>query len=592
MNTSSEKTGQTKASKPQDFSAALGGYQQSVTARVKRLRDAKFASRLWAKDSSLWASDEQTARTVANRLGWLSTLESMRDDAGIMRALISESRSSGFTHALLLGMGGSSLCPDVLRRTFGSNRGYLDLAVLDSTAPEAVRIATRRAMLEKTLFLVSTKSGSTIETSSFFEYFYGLLSRKLGDHAGRNFVAITDPGSPLIALAQEKHFLRTYQNPADIGGRYSALSYFGLVPAALMGIDVNRLLAGAMSLLPYGPGARGENHPAIQMGAMLGELALQGRDKVTLALSPEISSFGCWAEQLMAESTGKQGRGLFPVDGEPLPAPKQCPADRVFVQMKVTGSVDREQEAGLRALERAGHPVLRIQLRDKLDLGREFFRWEIATAVASHVLGVNSFDEPNVSESKANSGRLLKILSSGKAPARKPLVKSGGISVFGTIPDTDGKNFKQAEDVLAAQFRRVPRGGYLAVLAYVTPNKENDKLLQRLRLALREALGVATSVGYGPRYLHSTGQYHKGGPAIGGFLLVTEKSKGKLGIPGQNFGFETLIQAQALGDLEAIESRNLPALHIDLSAAGTASGLRKLALWIKNSAKILRKISA
>jgi transaldolase/glucose-6-phosphate isomerase len=571
-----------------DFSASLAGYEKSVAARMKAMRTAGFARRFWARDVSLWAADDKTAKAVGNRLGWLSVMESMRDDSSIIRALISESRAAGYTHALLLGMGGSSLCPEVLRQTFGRQPGYLDLAVLDSTDPQAVREAAGRAPLERTLFLVSTKSGSTIETSSFFEYFYAQLAKKAGARAGCNFVAITDPGSQLIAIAQDKGFRRTYQNPADIGGRYSALSYFGLVPAALMGIDVNRLLAGAMALLPYSPGARSEDHPAIQMGAILGELALQGRNKVTLALSSEIASFGCWTEQLLAESTGKQGRGLFPVDGEPLPSPADCPPDRVFVQMKLAGNADAEADRRLRALEKAGHPVLRIQLRKKLDVGREFFRWEIATAVASHVLGVNSFDEPNVSESKANSGRLLKQLSSGKGAERKPLLKSGGVQVWGKLPAQAGKTPRQPQDLLAAQFSRIQPGGYLAILAYITPSPAHDKLLARLRLTLRNALGVATSVGYGPRYLHSTGQYHKGGPASGGFLLISCASKKKLPIPGQNYGFETLIRAQALGDLEALESRDLPALHVELGGAGISGGLRLLNNWATAAARALR----
>ncbi len=576
-----------KDSLPEMPWAALGPYASAVEARLKEMKETRFAQRFWAKDYGLWSTDEKAAGVVANRLGWLSVLEPMRDDAGLIRAIITESRTAGFTHALLLGMGGSSLCPEVLRQTFGPQPGYPDMAVLDSTDPQAVLNAAARASIEKTLFLVSTKSGSTIETSSLFAYFYGQLEKKVGAAAGRSFVAITDPGSPLIALAAAKGFRRVYQNPADIGGRYSALSYFGLVPAALMGIDINRLLARAMSLLPYGPGAISEDNPAIQLGAILGELGLQGRNKVTLALSPEIASFGCWAEQLVAESTGKQGRGLFPVDGEPLPAPKDCGDDRVFVQMNLTNDKGSKDNGGddvrkLQALEKAGHPVVRILLRNKLDIGREFFRWEIATAVASSILGVNAFDEPNVSESKANTGRLLKALASKSLPPRKAVLRASGVSVYGNIPTTAAKSRAtkiKMSDVITSQLRRGQAGGYLAILAYLTPSPATDRLLQRLRITLRDALGVASSVGYGPRYLHSTGQYHKGGPASGCFLLITVKDKMKVAIPGQPYGFETLIKAQALGDLEAIESRRLPALHFELSAEGTSHGLRALCQW-------------
>ncbi|MBI2819089.1 MAG: hypothetical protein HYX73_03845 [Acidobacteria bacterium] len=456
--------------------------------------------------------------------------------------------------------------PRGLPQDFGVARGFLDLAVLDSTDPAAVRSAERRAPLDRTLFLVATKSGTTTETLCFYRYFFEKVRRSAGDRAGEQFVAITDPGSPLVAMAAEKRFRRTFLNPTDIGGRYSALSYFGLLPAVLLGMDIKTLLDRASSLLPESRSSLpAERNPAILLGIALGQLALQGRDKITFQLSPEITAFGCWVEQLVAESTGKQGKGLFPVDGEPLGKPCSYGSDRVFVHMRLRTARDSATVRQLASLEKAGHPVVRIELADRLDLGKEFFRWEIATAVAAAMWKINAFDEPNVKESKDNTERLLKQLSSGrKAAVETPVFRKSGMSLYGTRPSvtaakTDARRMARGsnpvQDSLIAHLRHAKEGDYLAILAYLAPSPATDEAFKRMRRCLRDGLGVATSIGYGPRYLHSTGQFHKGGPANGLFLEITAKDSIDLPIPDLPYGFRLLKQAQARGDQEALESR-------------------------------------
>lgn len=573
--------------------ASLGSYLPIIEDQIALLQRKQFARRFWSKDSSLWSNDPQVRSAIDNRLGWLSILPSMQEDSRILRNFADEARRAGFTHALLLGMGGSSLCPDVCRRTFGVGRGFLDLAVLDSTDPAAVRSAERRAPLGKTLFLVATKSGTTTETLCFYRYFYEKVRRHTGDRAGEQFVAITDPGSPLVALAAEKRFRRTFLNPTDIGGRYSALSYFGLLPAALMGINIDALLERAASLLP-GSRSSGltERHPAILLGIVLGQLGLQGRDKLTFQLAPEIAAFGCWVEQLLAESTGKQGTGLFPVDGEPLGNPRSYGHDRLFVHMRLRNSRDAGAARKLAGLEKAGHPVVRIELADRLDLGREFFRWEIATAVAAAVLKINAFDEPNVKESKDNTARLLNRLSGrGQHAIEKPLLRASGMSLFGRPPSVaglrtaaarkaGGRNF--IRNSLLAHLRKAKPGDYVAFLAYLPPSQKIDKALAQLRRYLRDSLRVATSAGYGPRYLHSTGQLHKGGPANGIFVEITAKDSFDLPIPDMPYGFSLLKQAQARGDQEALESRARWILRLQLEGKPEA-GLRQILRWITGS---------
>ncbi|HWP85351.1 MAG TPA: hypothetical protein VNN17_09190 [Terriglobia bacterium] len=568
-----------------------GSHDPVVRSAIARLRQQRFAERFWAKDPSLWSHEPEAGPAIRSRLGWLSCLQTMREDCRILRAFVGEVRNEGYTHALLLGMGGSSLCAEVCRKTFGVAPGYLDLAVLDSTDPGAVRHAEGRARPEKTLFVVATKSGTTTETLCFFRYFFDKARRRMGVAAGRQFVAITDPGSPLVALAVEKGFRRTFLNPPDIGGRYSALSYFGLLPAALLGVETEALLDRAAALLPGSPPAMAsEDHPALVLGAALGALGAAGRDKITLVLSPEIAAFGCWAEQLVAESTGKQGRGLIPVDGEPLGPPRVYGRDRVFVHLRLRSSRDAAVRRQLAALEKAGHPVIRLELDDRLDLGREFFRWEIATAVAAAVLQVNAFDEPNVKESKDNTERLLQALASRSRLAREePLCRHSGISLYGspaaTAPAPAARSRVRSNPVreaLLAHVNQARPGDYLAVLAYLEATPATDQLLARLRRRLRDALGIATTVGYGPRYLHSTGQLHKGGPASGLFLEMTSRDAFDLPIPETPFGFSLLKEAQARGDQEALLARQRRFLRLHLEAKAEPA-LRRIAGWIEKA---------
>jgi hypothetical protein len=402
-------------------------------------------------------------------------------------------------------------------------------------------------------------------------------------------VAITDPGSPLVSHAGEMGFRRIFLNPPDIGGRYSALSYFGLLPAALMGIDIRALLERAAQLLPRIE--TDNSNDAIRLGAALGELGLRGRDKITFVLSPAIAAFGCWVEQLLAESTGKQGQGVLPVDGEPLGRPASYGRDRIFVHLRLRSSSDAEAARRLSILQKAGHPVIRLELSDPLDLGREFFRWEIATAVAAAVGKTDAFDEPNVKESKNNTERLLKQFSSArKPPAKTPLLRESGIALYGkalptAIASAPGSSTRRRsigiQECLAAHFRRAAAGDYIAILAYLAPTPATDQLLQRVRLRLRDALAVATTVGYGPRYLHSTGQFHKGGPAKGVFLQITTRDRSRLRIPELPYGFSLLKQAQAEGDFEALQARNKPILRLHLQSA--EAGLRQLVRWVENA---------
>ncbi|HVH11146.1 MAG TPA: hypothetical protein VM736_15235, partial [Gemmatimonadales bacterium] len=438
-----------------------------------------------------------------------------------------------FDRVVLCGMGGSSLAPEVLWRTFGSAKGHPSLVVLDSTHPSAVAAAARGGDIARTLFLISSKSGTTQESDSFFRYFWPLTGER-----GAQFVAITDPGTPLAHLAAERGFRRTFLNPPDIGGRYSALSYFGLVPAALIGIDAATLLHRAHRMAEACAACVPTfQNPGAQLGAILGEGALAGRDKATFVLSPGVASFGLWVEQLIAESTGKEGKGILPVADEPLGGPDVYGRDRVFVSMQLAGEADRATDGRLSALAAAGHPVVRLVLEDRDDVGQEFFRWEFATAVAGAILRINAFDQPNVAESKTNTKAVLRDRRPGSPAA--------------TVADVE------------RFFAGIKPGGYLALMAYVAPTSENDRRLAAIRLALRDRLKVATTLGYGPRFLHSTGQFHKGGPPVGHFLQITERAAEDLAIPGEPFTFGELIAAQAEGDLLALRQRGRPAIRVD-----------------------------
>jgi transaldolase/glucose-6-phosphate isomerase len=516
---------------PPRHSAVVQGIDPAVAVRLDALDHAQVPKRIWAHDPTVWKNDPDTPE-IRDRLGWLAVGEAMAQRVKDLAAFADQVRGE-FNRVVLCGMGGSSLAPEVLWRTFGAAAGYPRLQVLDSTDPRAVRQAEQGGDLAKTLFIISSKSGTTQESDSFFRYFWERTGGR-----GSRFVAITDPGTPLERLAGERGFRRTFLNPPDIGGRYSALSFFGLVPAALIGVDVATLLHRAHRMAEACAACVPVlENPGAWLGAILGESALAGRNKATFALSRGIASFGSWAEQLIAESTGKEGNGILPVADEPLGPPDVYGDDRVFVSMVLAGEADPGIESRLAELEKAGHPVVHLRLDDGYDVGQEFFRWEFATAVAGAVLGINPFDQPNVAESKANTKAVL-----AKRSAPSPVASAPELEQFlGGIKPVD----------------------YLAIMAYLPPTRENDRRLAAIRLRLRDRLKVATTLGYGPRFLHSTGQLHKGGPPVGHFLQIVERAREDLPIPGESFSFGELEAAQAEGDLLALRGRGRPAIRVD-----------------------------
>src|SRR5579884_1955445 len=537
----------------------LGGYQKPVEQRLNAWKSATFAHRLWSKDYTLWS--QQPVAELTDRMGWLTLPETMQERVPLLTSFADQVKSEGFTHVVLLGMGGSSLAPDVFQRTFGNSRGYPELIVLDSTHPDSVRAVERRIDLSKTLFLVSSKSGTTTEMLSFFYYFWDKLGGAKKDR-GRQFAAITDPGTPLQKMAEQRGFRQVFPAPPEVGGRYSALTAFGLVPAALIGVDVARVLEQAMTMSESAAFCVDEKaSPPLQLGAALGELALGGRDKVTFFASPSFSAFPVWVEQLIAESTGKIGKGILPVADEPPAAPNVYGSDRVFVYLQVDGDSDSATEQAVGKLQGAGHPVVRIQAKDTSDIGQEFFRWELAVAAAGSVLGINPFDQPDVQLAK----ELAKKVMSG------PQAQAGSA-------DTETASVEKAREfcgTLTTLLNQVAPGNYIALQAYLQPTAETEKMLQEIRLRLRDHKKVATTLGFGPRFLHSTGQLHKGGPNTGVFLQFVDEPKNDVAVPETNYTFGQLIRAQALGDYQALRQRGRRVLRINLGQNPT-TGLKKV----------------
>ena len=557
------------------LTSRLGAASTAVAATLRDLDAADAGRRLWTRDAAFWSADSATQERIKNRLGWLTIFEEMEGQVARLRDFADEVRKAGFTSAVVLGMGGSSLGAEVFSSDFTTASGYPELYVLDSTDPERVLMVHDGLDPRKTLYILSSKSGTTSEVQALFKYFWGQVQGARGERAGEHFIAITDPGTPLEDLAREHNFRRVWTNPADIGGRYAVLSYFGLVPAALMGVDLNQLLdrASTMAVACATEVPAAEN-PALWLGAALGTLARQGRDKATFVIDDAIATFGPWAEQLIAESTGKAGTGLLPVEGEALGPPEVYGEDRVFIYLKLADGDDAAAEA-LDALADAGHPVITLTLRDEYDLGGEFLRWELATAVLGHILGVNPFDEPNVAESKDNTQRLLETYrQKGRLPEEEPTLEEGLISLYGGPEEAE-----DLADALATFLRGLRSGDYLALQAYLNPSNETLDLLDRLRTGLRDFLGVATTLGYGPRFLHATGQFHKGGPPSGVFLQITADEAVQSRIPGEDYSFAILIRAQALGDLEALRAHNRRIIRLHLAEA--EEGLEQLAAIIE-----------
>lgn len=560
----------------------LGGFQAQVGNGVKKMREDKVMFRIWAHDHTLWKDDPEE---IANRLGWLYSPETMMEAIPAMGDFAGEIREQGYTRALLLGMGGSSLAPEMFRRIFGVAEGYLDLSVLDSTDPGAVLAADEKHDPGKTLYIVSTKSGGTIETLSFMKYFYNRVVKVLGkDEAGSHFVAITDPGSGLQSAAEGLGFRRIFLNDPNIGGRYSALSYFGLVPAALIGLDLEVFLdrAGTMACNSEGCNCPvgGDNSSAL-LGAAMGELAKRGLDKLTLVASPGISAFGDWAEQLIAESTGKEGKGVLPVQGEDLRDPEIYSRDRVFAYIKLDG--DDTHDVNIEAFHRAGFPVFEFHLRDPYDIGGECFRWEMATAVAGSFLGINPFDQPNVESAKVLARQMIETyLKEGRLPESEPTTGTKDTLVYGDFPAGS------PEEALEKFLSRADPGqdgfkgrSYVAIQAFLTPDEKTDSMLQDLRTSIQVTQRLATTVGYGPRFLHSTGQLHKGDAGRGLFIQITADTPVDVPIPDKpgsersSVSFGVLKMAQALGDRRALLETGRRVIRFHLRDGG--AGLKRLA---------------
>ncbi|MEK6323841.1 MAG: bifunctional transaldolase/phosoglucose isomerase [Acidobacteriota bacterium] len=569
--------------------AELGSYAGDVKAALKKMESESWIRRIWRKDVTLWKDDEAHKKIIANALGWVTVVDQLVEHAGELAAFSQRVRNDGFTHAMLLGMGGSSLCPEVFRRTFGKNDGFPELHVLDSTDPATVKSFEERVDLPHTLFIVASKSGTTTEPLMFYKYFFNRMREIKGGRAGENFVAITDPGTLMEEMAKGDSFRRIFLNPADIGGRYSALSFFGMVPAALRGFDFKTMLDRAERALHacmhYVPA---EDNPAAQLGAILGTLTNAGRDKLTLSIAPEISSLGLWIEQLIAESTGKEGKGIIPIAGESLGAPSVYGNDRLFVHIGV-GAPDAETEAKLRALESAGHPVVRRRLHDLLDLGEEFYLWEMATAVAGAIIGINSFDQPNVQESKDNTKHFLEVYKkNGSLPDQELGSEGRGLKAYCDAETiTELGSGVAIDGLVTAHLSRAHAGDYIAMLDYIQETPEHEELIQAIRTHLRDALHVATTTGYGPRFLHSTGQLHKGGPASGVFIQVTADNAVDVPLPNEPFTFGVLKQAQALGDFQSLASRHRRAIRLHLGT-DIGAGLRTLLEIVQNGFPIVQ----
>jgi transaldolase/glucose-6-phosphate isomerase len=565
--------------------AALGSYKPAVEEALRNLAEKKVIERIWKKDPAAWKSDDAHKKIITNSLGWLTVVDSMQKNVGDLTAFANEVRAA-FDHVVVLGMGGSSLCSEVLRGAFGRTVGYPELLVLDTTVPAAILSLERQIKVERTLFIVASKSGTTIEPLMFQRYFWDRVNAKKGGNAGENFIAITDPGTQLQKDAERDRFRRVWVNPADIGGRYSALSYFGLVPAALMGVDVEAFLArSAEAVHACSPVVEPTENPGATLGATLGSLALQGRNKLTIIAAPPVANLGLWIEQLVAESTGKEGKGILPIAGEPLGAAAHYGDDRVFVWIRVQNEEDANIKTRLRELQSAGHPVIELVLRDRLDLADEFFTWEFATAVAGHFLGINPFDQPNVQESKDNTRRLLEeYKSKGVLPEQKLLGEEHGIRIYG------GAEFRQVSasggrsltELLGSLFGQIRPRDYVALTQYLEDTPEHDATIHRIRAVILNEIHAATTSGYGPRFLHSTGQLHKGGPDTGLFLQITSENPEDLPIPGEPFTFGVLAAAQALGDFQALEGRKRRAVRVHFTA-GVSNGLQRLLEAIEQS---------
>ncbi len=563
-----------------DFS--LGTLQAPFAAAVETWRAADGTARLWRRDKSLFSDADED-----RWLGWLDIVERQLADVAHLRRAADDARTGGADDVVVLGMGGSSLCPEVLARTFGRAAGFPRLSVVDSTVPAQVARVAARLDSARTWFVVASKSGSTIEPNSFKQFFYDRTAQAVGaDGVGSRFLAVTDPGTKMQQVAERDRFRAVYYGLPDIGGRFSALSNFGMIPAASAGIDVVGFLEVAREMVrACGPEADVASNPGVLLGLALGTAARAGCDKLTVFASPGIGSLGAWLEQLIAESTGKHGQGIVPIDGERLAEPAAYGDDRLFVYVRLASAPDAAQDAAVAALKSAGRPVITLDVPSPLHLGAEFFRWEIATAVAGSLLGINPFDQPDVESAKIVARSLMETYErTGVLPEERATATTAGIGLFADAANAAALRAVAGHDadvaaLLRAHLGRIAAGDYFAINAYLDMNEANDAELQRMRHAVRDARRVATTVGYGPRFLHSTGQLHKGGPNSGVFLQITSDDAADLPIPGQKYSFGVLKSAQAGGDFAVLAERGRRIVRVHLGS-DVAGGLRQLGSWI------------
>ena len=533
---------------------------ESWKERLALMQTEKPGQRLWAKDATLWKHDAESQTMIRNSLGWLYLPEEMEKNLPGLMDFAREVRDSGFKHVVHMGMGGSSLAASVFARSFLSSGEGLPVTVVDTTDAATVRHIEEDMPLEKTLFIVASKSGTTAETIAHRDYFYSRLERVKGDRAGENFVAVTDPGTPLARMAEERDYRRLFLNFPDVGGRYSALSYFGLLPAALRGLDVQCLLTRSIRMARWcASTVPVDEHPALALSGFIAEMVRQGKDKLTLLVPPRLGDFGMWVEQLVAESTGKENRGILPVTGEVPIGLSSYGDDRFFIHVDFGDLPDAELKEAVTTLIDAGQPVVTVELNDVYDIGQEFFRWEMTIAAAAAILAINPFDQPDVQDTKDRTKRILaEMEKTGKLPEVKPAVRQDSLTIYG-VEDASG-----SQSLFRDFFSQVRSGDYLGLLAYLPETAEIESALQSVRLLLRDRLQIATTLGYGPRYLHSTGQYHKGGPNTGLFIQLIADEAGDVRIPGANYGFGAFQRAQAMGDFEALRQRGRRIVGVQL----------------------------
>ncbi len=553
----------------------------AVNAALADWKSNNKVARMWAKDASVWTGADEN-----NWLGWLSIVDEQLANVHALKDLAAEVKKRKFKHALLLGMGGSSLCPEVLRITFGKIKGFPEMHVLDSTDPVQIKAIEKKLDLKKTLCIVSSKSGSTLEPNIFKQYFFERVRLKVGaDKVGSHFIAVTDPGSKMQQVAEGDKFWKIFAGVPSIGGRYSALSNFGMVPAAAMGLDVPKFLKTTHEMVSAcGATTAADKNPGVILGAIMGAAANQGRDKLTIITSPGIYDLGAWLEQLLAESTGKIGKGIIPVDREKLARPDKYGNDRVFAYLRLATKPNKAQDAAVAALEKAGHPVVRIEVANIHSIGQEFFRWEIATAVAGSVIGINAFNQPDVEASKVETRKLTsEYEATGHLPAEAPFFESAGIKLFADEKNSGAlAGCGKLVDVLKKHLARAGAGDYFAVLGYIPMNAENEKTLQEFRHVVRDKKKLATCLGFGPRFLHSTGQAYKGGPNSGVFLQITCDDASDLNVPGQKYTFGVVKAAQARGDFNVLAERGRRALRVHLGK-NLKSGLKTLSKAVQQA---------